>query len=208
MPKLVRDRCLLDLPVWPEDRDGAGTTSIIQDTYVAERLALGSPSELRPFVKRWRNLFLLGPSRSAFLAAKPGTWIRQAGQSFHREERALLLGEFDAKKVFALLQRTKSDGLNFDDWNVRIVGHLCLPAPLVQAFMLANYYGGCGHDLAMVRLYLDTWPQHRDRLRGETRSLPGQQTVDGRMKLDREVRSSNRSSKPFADSAERRPVQP
>jgi len=152
MTRLTRT-CLLDLPVIPAHRDGATGTEEIQDAYLAERGAISSAAGVRTFVRRWRPLFLLRSGK--------GGW---PGQFLDDDVKALVSLSFDAKKVFAALQRVSDDKFDFSRRPNRIAAHIALPAQLMRAFQLAAHYD-VGHDLAMVRLFLDTYPQHEKALR-------------------------------------------
>ena len=140
--------CLLDLPVYPEDRDGACGTSDIVDTYLAERDAVKSGDELQSFVIRWRNLWLLS-----------GNYDKLS-----EEEKALIDDEIDHDKVYSQLLRKKEDDLSFEDINVKIMSHIAMPIPFLQAHRVSQHYG-VGSDLAMVRLYLDPFPQYDNAMR-------------------------------------------
>lgn len=157
---------LLDLPIRPWDRDDTGGTSIVQDTYVRERKALKHAHQLRPFVRRWQAVWLLRPGTLLFRAAR-GSWYHQASGELLWGERALLDGRFDAKRVMArMLQQPAEEPIPFNpnerDW--QLVGHLSIPGPFLTAYSLAQHYD-VGHDLAMVRLFLDSYPEFNNRLR-------------------------------------------
>lgn len=162
--------CLLDLPVKIYDRDGATGSSRIQETYIKERKALKEATEIRPFIRRWRNLWLLRPG-SLLHRAAPGSWYHYADAPLLWDEKAMLAGHFDAKRVLARVLQQPAEGplrMNPDELEWKICSHLCLPGPLLSAFHLSHHYG-IGHDLALVRLFLDSYPEHYNRLRGNER---------------------------------------
>lgn len=145
------DKCLLDLPVLPEHRDEAAATDIVHETYLQELKAVKNPSALLDLIRRWRNLWLLRPPKEV-------TELRPEVQS-------LLALDFDPEKVFEWLQKKDQENLPYEeDVNVRIMAHLALPLPLLDAFSLARHYG-VGTDLGLVRLFLDPFPEHEDKLR-------------------------------------------
>jgi len=147
-----RRTCLLDLPVLPDHRDSAGSSDV-QDAYVSERKAIGSPKDVRAFVRRWRPLFLLRLGKGG-----------RRDQFMDGDVKALVSLSFDAKLVFAALQRVQDERFDFSRRANRIAAHIALPAQMMHAYSLADRYDA-GHDLAMVRLFLDTYPQHEDALR-------------------------------------------
>jgi len=150
----VKDKCLFDLPVLPEHRDEAASTDIVQEAYLAELGALKSPADLKPFVQRWKNLWLLWNPREKDREVLP-------------EVQSLLYLDFDEEAVFKYLQiKTQEEPpLPYEtDVNVRIMAHLALPLGLLDAFQVAKHYG-VGTDLALVRLFLDPFPEHANKLR-------------------------------------------
>ncbi len=161
--------CLLDLPVLPHDRDSAAATDYVIKTFVAERSAIPGPAAIRPFVRRWRSAWLL----QSGMSGPPGTWVHWAHEPLDPYDRRLLEGDFDAKKIWAVLQSEghgpESKGqVDLNSANTRIAAGLMIPVPLMLASQLAHDYG-VGHDLGLVRLYLDTYPQHSNRLRNGIR---------------------------------------
>ena len=140
---------LLGLPVLPEDRFSAGGTDIIKDAYKKELADVSSPAELKEFVSRWKNLYVIKNPN-----IEERTWPEE-------EKLALVDCDFDA--VYPLLLRKKDNDLNFDDPNVRVMSQIAAPRALVDAFMLALQYK-VGSDLAMVRLFLDPYPELKDKL--------------------------------------------
>lgn len=138
--------CLLDLPIKPICRDGFSDS--IQEQFVSERKALSRPEEIRPFVRKWHSI-----------------WRLQVGPLAHPSHRVLRRAEvddllslnFDAKKVFRILQ---DDTLfKLQDKSSYIMAHLAIPEPMLRAFELSQHYG-VATNLGMVRLFLDTYPQH------------------------------------------------
>jgi hypothetical protein len=135
---------LVDLP----DRDCAGQTANVEGIYLEERKALESPRQIRPFVRRWTPLFTLQPGpRARHLATMPSR--------AKYDLAAMLDGAYDAIQVCAVLQDQSryDNGLRAH----RIAANILIPPPLMNAFQLASHYGVMS-DLAMVRLYLDTYP--------------------------------------------------
>lgn len=137
---------LLDLPILPRDRDSACGSSIIEDTYLKELGEIQNIEQLKEFIVRWRNLWMLDNTKVS------------------DEIEQLLGNNFDHQAVLEFLARKKDDKLSFDDMSVRIMTNLAVPHTLLQAFSIANYWG-VGTDLAMVRLYLDPYPELDDCLR-------------------------------------------
>jgi len=147
----TRDKCLLDLPVLPGHRDGAAATDIVHETYFQELKAIENPEALLDFIRRWRNLWLLCPPEET--------------KELAPEVRSLLALDFDPERVFEWLQKKDRDDIPYTtDVHVRIMAHLALPHPLLDAFELAKHYE-VGTDLGLVRLFLDPFPEHEDKLR-------------------------------------------
>jgi hypothetical protein len=144
----MKKTCLLDLPVYPEDRDMACATDTISDTYLAERDAIGSGEELRGFVSRWHNLWLLTDDYDKLT----------------KEEQCVIDNKMDYDRVYSQLLRKSENGLDFNDINVKIMTHIAMPIPFLQAHQVSKHYG-VGSDLAMVRLYLDPFSQYNDAMR-------------------------------------------
>ena len=153
-------------------------------------------SQVRPFVKRWRNLWLLRPGPAVFTTSK-GSWLDRVNEPLSRDEKVLLTGRYNAKKLLALVnQQPAEEPLHFDprvlEW--RLAGHLCIPRPLLYAFSLAQKYG-VGSDLGLVRLYLDSYPKFKDRLRGEGPYFPDP-VDDEQDVLDRVEEATTRDEEP------------
>lgn len=153
---------LLSLPILPFERDMSAATSYILDSFVRERKAITRPEQLRPFIKRWRSMWLLS-SGYAMADAKPGSYVAEARKSLASEEVLLLNGKFDAKRVFGFL--TAPDELlrhvRRSDRDLRVAGSIALPRSSLIAFRLADYYLQ-DTDIGFVRLYLDTYPHLQD----------------------------------------------
>ena len=133
--------CLLDLPV-TIDIDEAAETSIIIDSYLAELNAVQNHEQLKDFMIRWRNLWAL---------EDPEDRIQS------KTERTILEFDFDFFQVFKLLQFKNDSNAGFDfenDTNARIMANIAAPYPLILAGLFSKKYQ-VGHDLGMVRLYLD-----------------------------------------------------
>lgn len=146
-----QDKCLLDLPVLPEHRDDAATTDIVQEAYLKERDAIQTTDDLLNFVRRWRNVWLL-------------RCPRDEAADLPEEVQRLVSLDFDQEKVLGWLKEAKADSLPFEDIHVRIMAHIAVPVPLLDAFQLAKHYG-VGTDLGLVRLFLDGYPEHENKLR-------------------------------------------
>ena len=140
---MIQNKMLLDLPVLPEDRDEAGATSIVQDAYIKESLAIATVEDLRAFTNRWANIWLLAGKQS---------------QELRPEEKALASGEYVAEELLAETFRCRCripDAKPDDNplWN-SLAMFLIMPEAMIKAFQLSTHYN-VGHDLALVRLYLD-----------------------------------------------------
>lgn len=142
---------LLDLPILPRDRDRAGRTSIILDTYIKERNEISSVSLLKAHIKRWENLFRLTNENFPNLDLTNIFNIKE-------EDYETILAHI--KKL--LLKQDK--GLDFEDELVGITMDIFIPPTLLQATIIAKKYE-VGHDLIMVRLYLDPYPEFIHYLR-------------------------------------------
>lgn len=151
----MKQTCLLDLPVYPVDRDSCCASSLISDSYLKERDEIKSGEELQKFVSRWRNMWLL-----------TGDYDKLT-----EEEKRLIDNDMEHDSVYAQLLRIKEDDHDFNDINVKIMSHIAVPIPMLEAHRVSNHYG-VGHDLGMVRLYLDPFSQYDDAMRygsGDTR---------------------------------------
>jgi hypothetical protein len=166
---ILRDKILLDLPILLDDRDSAASTTIIIDTFQdelvhtycdcchggvvgldanAEIWSQGQRSkldDLKKFIKKWENVWLLKmpEGRNNIL--------------FPEEEEIINL--VDIEPLLDLLPRRRDDGLKFEDKNVRKLANLIAPVTFITATMVADHYG-VGSDLALVRLYLDPYPEY------------------------------------------------
>jgi hypothetical protein len=141
-----KNKSLLDLPVLPESRDSGDTDNIVS-TYLHGLKKVSSPEELKEFVSYWKNIYLLKDD-SELIAA----------------EIALVELDFDAVVIFPLFSLKGDEGLDFDAFNNQVMANIAAPKALIKASLLAHKYG-VGHDLAMVRLYLDPFPEFNDKLR-------------------------------------------
>jgi len=149
---------LLDLPVLPYARDGAAATNRVIATFVKERTTLTSPMQLRAFVRRWQAIWLLqaGPGYP------PGSAADETRRPLDSYTRTLLEGRYDAKRVFRFVNHKQGEELSeTDSRDFRIACCIAMPGPTLPAFFMADKYG-VGSDLAMVRLYLDTYPALAD----------------------------------------------
>jgi len=147
--------CLLDLPVTPF-RDEASDD--VRKAYVSERLAISDPRGLRPFVRRWRAMWLLAPGKTGPV----GTWSETLKRPLDDDVRALLSLTWPAPVVFAALDKTATP--DFKIRACRIAGLIGLPPALLHAECLAQKYDA-PIDIALCRLYLDSYPQHAEALR-------------------------------------------
>ncbi|MFA6234400.1 MAG: hypothetical protein WC824_09510 [Bacteroidota bacterium] len=147
---------LLDLPVLPPDRDTACATSFIQDVYICERGSLTNAEELQGFIQRWKPLFLLEPDPSCQVPLE------------------------NPERIFEIMQKlkTKSDeDLDFESDEVKEAMNVMMPPALMKAFFLARHFL-VGHDIAMVRLYLDPHPELLEELRGQSYGGRAKQGLD------------------------------
>ncbi len=159
----VFDKTLLDLPVKPEDRDWAGETEIINETFLADRNAVKTVEDLHQFIDKWRNLWLLKIPN-----------VQPTDEWSNAVDR-IVAKDFDGEAVLAAMNRAKWRGTNAEGQSLdvndyekdpiaQLAGEIMLPFQLMEAFMLARHYG-VTHDLAMVRFYLDPHPELIDALR-------------------------------------------
>lgn len=139
---MTKDKNLLDLPVILHDRDDAATSAII-DAYMEGLRRATAPDRLSGHIAVWRNLWLLKPHDGV--------------PDLTRGESALLDGDFGPLRVMELLSR-KSEAKDLDpgDIDVHVMCNLAVPPAFMMATLLASHYQ-VGHDLAMVRLYLDPY---------------------------------------------------
>ena len=160
--KLKRHLNLLALPVLPPDHDRCMAEDIIDNTYLEEKKRITSGPELRRFVRRWRNLWLLRPG--GLLGRNPGT-IASISPKLLKEEVGLLEGRYNAKRVVHYLSNPDEMEHKLHLWDVRVAAQVMIPGPLLHSFRLANKYG-VGRDLAMIRIYLDTYGIRLERGKG------------------------------------------
>jgi hypothetical protein len=143
---------LLDLPVLPLDRDMACGTSRVSSTFVNDRKKVSSAETLKSFVDKWRPVWLLsaGPvpkSSGNLLVDKCRAPLSEAAVK-------IVNADFDHERVVTLLNHEK---LPQDEVLACLLGEIFIPGPMLFAFQLSNTYG-VGHDLGLVRIYLDTYP--------------------------------------------------
>lgn len=141
---------LLDLPVVPPQRDLAAIADLVKTAYLSENKGIQTAEAWTKFIERWTNLWLL-PN-------KPGL-------------PAVLRGDYDMEEALAILQRlyAKDDSVvpaGGEEPSIEYLAavDIVLPEALLRAEMLAHHYG-VGTDLALVRLYLDPYPEHENELR-------------------------------------------
>jgi len=151
---MKKDKCLLDLPVLPYDRDSFSDD--IGETYSKDVSDIKSAQDLKNHIEKWRNLWLLRSPKFDDI----DTWSQ-----LQPDELKLLNFDFDFNEVCSFLERKDEDGLPFENENVRIMANIVCPKSLLQATILADKYGVCT-DLAMVRLYLDPYPEYIEYCRG------------------------------------------
>lgn len=138
--------CLLDLPVLPKDRDWAGGTEVIIDTFIEERNSIKNVDDLLAFVEKWNNIWLLN-------------------DEITQEEYDIVDGAFDPYLIFdCVMKILRKEEIKDVDSNVRIAMNICIPHSAMRAMLLAKKYG-VGTDLGFVRLYLDPYPEHMDAMR-------------------------------------------
>ena len=145
------NKTLLSLPVLPRSRDDACGTAIIEETYIAERDKVSTEAELWAHICRWRNVWLLNcPIRPRKLLP---------------EEIRLLWLDFNSAEVLKWLDQKKREGLPLEEEAVKVMMHIAIPYPLLDASLFARRYG-VGSDLGMVRMYLDPFKEFENHLRG------------------------------------------
>ncbi len=150
------------------DRDRTAGSDSIHEAYLKDRDAVKSANELRRLIDKWRPMFLLsaGPLR-----VRKGSWADKAKRELSKEEVRLLQGRYNAASVLRFMKgyegRSGKPLPKRLPEGLRIAMCVMLPPPMLTAFLLANHYG-VGSDLGMIRLYLDTYPEHDGELRGWT----------------------------------------
>jgi len=153
----VRDKTLLDLPILLEDRDSAASTDSIIDAYTTELLVVQESRKLevlRAFIERWR---------CAWLLKIPEGKNTPEGKNVLSLEEEEILGLAEIEPLVELLPR-RMEKLDFNDKSVRKLAHLLIPIPFLSATMVADKYN-VGSDLALVRLYLDPYPEYQNACR-------------------------------------------
>lgn len=150
---IYRDLPLTSLPVLPRYRDDCD--DIIEEAYLRDVGELIEPDDIVKLVDRWENLWRLGTPESREVEVRPA-------------ERALLRRAYDPESVFDFFrQRQTLDPTTVPPERAKdceVMCHIILPVPLLNAFQVAHHYG-VGTDLALVRLYLDPWPELKSALR-------------------------------------------
>lgn len=139
---------LLDLPVHPLDRDAAGYTDIIEETYTTERPGIITLADLTAFINRWRAIWEL---------VCPYHPDLKTGHVPVANETVVALLPIMGDKDFA----GPFDGDNPD--HVATI-NLLLPPAFLHAHVVASEYG-VSSDLALVRLFLDPYPELDGELR-------------------------------------------
>lgn len=158
----MSDKSLLSLPVLPTNRDKAARTDRILESFVHERKAATASGELAPFIERWKNVWQLQAGDTA-KDAPENSYAGSARQGVHPAAQRLLMGDYNKDKVLEVSRSSKDapSSIPADDPDYEVACHLMLPLPLMNAHFLARHYGVCS-DLAMVRIYLDTYPELKD----------------------------------------------
>lgn len=141
---------ILDLPVKPKDRDEAVATSVILDTFLKERNSVSNANELVTFVSRWKNIWLL---RDESVRSK--------------EENDISELKFNSNSIFDIFVRMihGEDNFDFNQSNTRVAATIAVPPSSINALMLSKKFR-CNSDIGFVRLYLDSYKELEDKLRG------------------------------------------
>ncbi|KKN65632.1 hypothetical protein LCGC14_0479480 [marine sediment metagenome] len=147
MTDLTKDKNLLDLPILLHDRDAACETDGIIDSYKQELDEVKTENELKAFILRWRNVWLL----------------KEKGQELSEGEIKILEMDFDSNEVLRFFEMDLEKGNesfepDFEDINVKVMMSIAAPAPLLLATLISSKYG-VGSDLGLVRLYLDPYSE-------------------------------------------------
>jgi len=146
---MIKDKCLLDLPVIPFDRDRAAATNEIVESYLNELNQVQTEDALHAFIQKWRSVWLLK------------SHLPDADNELMEDEVFLLEGKFDLAKVLRHLAQRKEDSHDFEDPNVRVMAHLAVPRALLQASIGSSKFD-VGMDLILVRLFLDPYKEYED----------------------------------------------
>lgn len=140
-----RTKMLLDLPHLIYDRHHCDSDELLEE-FVRDRDSLPSPEYLKPFVEKWRNLWLLmHPNSDHLNNLSPG-------------EVVLLNEDYDEEEVFVSL-------INNEGWTGRFMPHtyaesiqyhITMPTPARWALRTADKLD-CGSDHIFVRTFLDPY---------------------------------------------------
>jgi hypothetical protein len=150
MTQLIRTT-LLDFPVLPH-RDMACGTSKVSSTFVYDRKKVSSAETLKAFINKWRSIWLLsaGPTPNS----SGNLFIDKCRAPLSAAAVKIVSGDFD-HELFATLINTEK--LPQDEALVYVLGEILIPQPMLLASLVAETYG-VDHDLGLVRIYLDTYP--------------------------------------------------
>lgn len=140
---------LLDLPVLPLDRDSAGYTEIVSETYVAERMSIFTLEDLTAFVTRWKAAWEL------VCPLKPE--LKSGPMPVASDEILRLLFIMSAKDFAGPIDPQNLDHV--------MTMNLILPPAFILPHQLAVTYG-VSTDLSFVRAFLDPYPELEEELRG------------------------------------------
>jgi hypothetical protein len=152
MTQLIRTT-LLDLPVLPLDRDDACRTSRVLSTFVNDRKKVSSAETLKSFVDKWRSVWLL--SAGPVPRSSGGVFIDKCRAPLSEVAIKIVCDDFDHELIATLIN--SKELLQEDDELISLVGDILIPTSMLFAFHLSKTYG-VGHDLGLIRVYLDTYP--------------------------------------------------
>lgn len=110
-------------------------------------------------MNKWRPVWLL--SAGPMPESSGNLFIDKCRTELSAESVKVVNGEFDHELLYVLINDSE---LTMDDPRLKdnselisIVAEIALPSAMLFAFHLSNTYG-VSHDLGLVRIYLDTYP--------------------------------------------------
>jgi hypothetical protein len=144
---------LLDLPVLPYDRDDACGTSRVSSTFVHDRKNVSSAETLKAFVSKWRSVWLL--SAGPVPKSSGNLFIDKCRAELSEPAVKIVNADFDHELIATVINNP--DGSVHNSELLSILAEISIPSPMLLAFHLSNEYD-VDHDLGLVRIYLDTYP--------------------------------------------------
>lgn len=138
-----RTEMLLDLPCLINDRHYCRNTDIIIDNFVNERDTLPSHEYLKPFVERWKNLWLLKHPNDDHL-----------NNLLSEEEVTLLNEDYDEEEVFMSL--VDEDFWISSAYIGSLQSHIVMPVPARWVLQTSTKFN-CGSDHIFVKMFLDPY---------------------------------------------------